>query len=107
MQAKYINPYIIATVKVLDIMASMKIKAQKPYLKKDNFATGDVSTIVGLTGQSSGTFSISFEQILRVISHYIPGYGDDFKPDRIPFSNRETKLIQPDSRDNSHITTNH
>ncbi len=71
MKAIYINPFIKATINVLSIMASMKIKAKKPYLKKDEAATGDVSTIVGLTGQSSGTFSMSFEEscVLKIASN--------------------------------------
>ncbi len=71
MKAIYINPFIKATINVLGVMASVKIKAKKPYLKKDEAATGDVSTIVGLTGQSSGTFSMSFEEscILYIASN--------------------------------------
>lgn len=62
MKAKYINPFIKAIVEVLKVMAFVKIKASKPYLKKDDMATGDVSAIVGMTGQSNGTFSLSFDE---------------------------------------------
>ena len=78
MKAEYINPFIKATIRVLHIMAGARTKAKKPYLKKDDLATGDVSTIVGLTGQSTGTFSISFEEacILRIASNI---FGEELK----------------------------
>lgn len=62
MKALYINPFIKAVVEVIRVMAFKKAKASKPYLKKDDLATGDVSAIVGMTGQSNGTFSLSFEE---------------------------------------------
>ena len=62
MKAEYINPFIKAVIEVVKVMASVKVKASKPYLKKDDLATGDVSSIVGMTGQSSGTFSLSFDE---------------------------------------------
>lgn len=62
MKAEYINPFIKAVIEVIKIMAFVKVKASKPYLKKDDLATGDVSSIVGMTGQSSGTFSLSFDE---------------------------------------------
>lgn len=71
MKAEYINPFVRATIEVIHIMAFVKAKALKPYLKKDEFATGDVSTIVGMTGESTGTFSISFEAatIIKIASN--------------------------------------
>ncbi|MFH2064779.1 MAG: chemotaxis protein CheX [Pseudomonadota bacterium] len=78
MKAEYINPFIKATIDVLNLMAFIKTKASKPYLKKDAFATGDVSTIVGLTGEATGTFSISFEEtsIIKIASNM---FGEEIK----------------------------
>ncbi len=71
MRAEHINPFIKASVKVLKMMAFMETKAKKPYLKKDDRATGDVSTIVGMTGPSTGTFSLSFDEtcILQIATN--------------------------------------
>ncbi|MBA4367428.1 MAG: chemotaxis protein CheX [Desulfobacterium sp.] len=71
MKAEYINPFIKATIDVVNVMAFVKTKAKKPYLKKDDLATGDVSTIVGLTGEATGTFSISFDEpsIIKIASN--------------------------------------
>jgi chemotaxis protein CheX len=56
MDVKLISPFINATLNVLETMAFIKPEAGKPYLKKDNFAQGDVSGIVGFTGESNKTF---------------------------------------------------
>jgi chemotaxis protein CheX len=65
-----INPFIEATMKVLETMASTKAKAQKAYVKKDKKATGDVSGIIGITGEAMGTISVSFSasSILAIVS---------------------------------------
>ena len=78
MKAEYINSFIKATIRVLHTMAEVRTRAKKPYLKKDDLATGDVSTIVGLTCQSTGTFSISFAEacILRIASNI---FGEELK----------------------------
>ncbi len=78
MKAEYINPFIKATIDVVNVMAFVKAKAKKPYLKKDDLATGDISTIVGLTGEASGTFSISFDEssIIQIASNM---FGEEIK----------------------------
>eukprot|EP00767_Chilomastix_cuspidata_P008440 gnl/Chilomastix_cuspidata/9708.p1 GENE.gnl/Chilomastix_cuspidata/9708~~gnl/Chilomastix_cuspidata/9708.p1 ORF type:complete len:155 (-),score=4.62 gnl/Chilomastix_cuspidata/9708:73-537(-) len=71
MKAELVNPFITALKNVLETMAFIKVTAGKPYLKKDSTATGDVSSIVGLTGTPNGSFSISFEKkvILKIVSN--------------------------------------
>ena len=70
MDVQMINPFIEATMKVLETMASTKAKAQKAYVKKDKKATGDVSGIIGITGEAMGTISVSFSasSILAIVS---------------------------------------
>ncbi len=71
MRAEHINPFIHAMVSVLKTMASVQATPDKPYLKKDDVAIGDVSSIVGLTGVPTGSFSLSFEKkcILKIASN--------------------------------------
>jgi chemotaxis protein CheX len=78
MKAEYINSFIKATIDVIQVMAFVKTKAMKPYLKKNDLATGDVSTIVGMTGESTGTFSISFDEasIIKIASNM---FGEEIK----------------------------
>jgi chemotaxis protein CheX len=71
MKAEHVNAFLIATTEVIAAMASLKVVPAKAYLKKDDVATGDVSSIVGLTGTPTGSFSISFdkESILKIASN--------------------------------------
>lgn len=71
MDVNLINPFIEATLHVLSSLAFTQAKAGKPYLKKDSLAMGDVSGIVGLTGEASGTLSVSFSEksILTIVSN--------------------------------------
>ena len=70
MDVKYINPFIESTIHVLKTMAFTSASADKPFLKKDKVAKGDVSGIIGLTGDVDGTISISFAEkcILSIVS---------------------------------------
>jgi chemotaxis protein CheX len=70
MDVYLINPFIDATVHVLSSMAFTKAHVEKPYLKKDTIAKGDVTGIVGLTGETRGTLSVSFSEkcILSLVS---------------------------------------
>lgn len=55
MDAKLINPFINATTNVLETMAFIKSVPGKPYLKKDDVAKGDVTGVIGITGETNGT----------------------------------------------------
>lgn len=78
MDVKLINPFINATLNVLETMAFTKARAEKPYLKKDQVACGDVSGVIGLTGEASGTISVSFTEksILAIVSNML---GEEIK----------------------------
>jgi len=76
--AKIINPFVNATVNVLETMAFTKSEAGKPHLKKDTVAQGDVSGVVGLTGEVNGTISVTFDElcILNIVSNM---FGEEMK----------------------------
>jgi len=78
MDVKYINPFITATHHVLDTMAHTKAAVDKPYLKKEKIAKGDVTGIIGLTGQVKGTISVTFTEkcILAIVSGM---FGEEMK----------------------------
>ncbi|MBF0223955.1 MAG: chemotaxis protein CheX [Desulfobacterales bacterium] len=71
MDAKLINPFINATMNVLETMAFVKSKCGKPYLKKDDTAKGDVTGVIGLTGETNGTIAVTFDElsILKIVSN--------------------------------------
>ncbi|NVM56875.1 MAG: chemotaxis protein CheX [Desulfobacterales bacterium] len=78
MDATLINPFIYAALNVLETMAFVKAEAGKPYLKNDQLARGDVSGIIGLIGEVSGTVSVSFSEksILAIVSKML---GEEIK----------------------------
>ncbi len=71
MDVKLINPFINATINVLETMAFISVVAGKPYVKTDNVAVGDVSGVLGLTGIANGTIAVTFEEkcILTIVSN--------------------------------------
>jgi chemotaxis protein CheX len=85
MDVKIINPFINATLNVLETMAFIKTKAEKPYLKKDNVVKGDVSGVVGFTGETHGSLFITFDEscIVKIVSNMfgeqINEINDDIK----------------------------
>jgi chemotaxis protein CheX len=70
MDIKFINPFMAATVHVMETLAHVKAQPGKPYLKKDKIARGDVTGCIGLTGKVRGTVSVSFTEkcILAIVS---------------------------------------
>lgn len=78
MDVNLINPFIEATLNVLETMASTKAQNGKPYLKKDEVARGDVSGVIGMTGETKGTVSVSFTEksILAIVSNML---GEEIK----------------------------
>lgn len=62
MDVKLINPFLDAAVNVLKTMAMVDPVPGKPFLKRHSSAMGDVSGIIGITGQARGSMSISFSE---------------------------------------------
>jgi chemotaxis protein CheX len=78
MDVKYINPFILATLHVLETLAQIKAEPGKPFVKKDKVARGDVTGVIGLTGRVRGTVSVSFSEkcILAIVSGM---FGEEMK----------------------------
>jgi chemotaxis protein CheX len=100
MNAEFINPFLEATISVVKTMASLEPVPGKPYVKKDAASTGDVSGIVGITGEAEGSLCITFskECILFVISQM---FGEEQKEinDEVKDAVGElTNMISGDSR---------
>lgn len=54
------KPFIHATIHVLSTMAGITPSPGVPYVKKTLQAQGDVSAIVGITGDKAGSISVTF-----------------------------------------------
>lgn len=60
--AEIAKPFVHAAKHVLSTMAMLDPTPGKPYVKKNNSAAGDVSAIVGLTGDKRGSISLTFSK---------------------------------------------
>lgn len=71
MNVEYINPFLKSTVTVLKTMAFTDATAGRPYIKKEAMAAGDVSGIIGITGETEGSLSVSFSEpcICHIVSN--------------------------------------
>lgn len=58
--------FITATVNVLSTMASIKPVAGKPFVKNDAVGLGDVSALVGLTGDKRGSVAVTFPKATAI-----------------------------------------
>jgi chemotaxis protein CheX len=62
MDVKFINPFLYGAEAVMKKMAFIKPAAGKPYVKQNDTARGDVSGIIGITGEAVGSLAISFSE---------------------------------------------
>jgi chemotaxis protein CheX len=78
MDVKIINPFLSAAVNVLTTMANVDPKPGKPFLKTQEAAMGDVSAIIGITGEAQGSMALTFTEpcILKIASSLM---GEDYK----------------------------
>lgn len=61
---EYINPFIAATVKALEVMAGIQPKRGKLFVKTDRAASGDISGVIGLAGEAVGSVAVTFPEAL-------------------------------------------
>ncbi len=62
MDVRLINPFLLGAKDVLSTMAHVETDIGKPYVKQDDRASGDVSGVIGLTGDAIGSLAISFSE---------------------------------------------
>ncbi|MCG8620086.1 MAG: chemotaxis protein CheX [Desulfobacterales bacterium] len=100
MDVKLVNPFINATINVLETMAFVTVTAGKPYLKKDNVAVGDVTGVLGLTGVAHGTIAVTFEEkcILTVVSNMFGETMDSLNEDIADAVGELTNMISGQAR---------
>jgi chemotaxis protein CheX len=78
MNVEFINPFLSATIDVLKTMAFTEVKPLKPIIKKNAVAEGDISGVIGITGPSLGSMSLTFPEvcILKIVSNML---GEEHK----------------------------
>lgn len=100
MKAEVINPFLEATVSVLKTMASIDPVPGKPYIKKGTSAIGDVSGVVGISGDTEGSLCITFTRacILFIISRMLGEEQKEINDEVKDAVGELTNMISGDSR---------
>lgn len=76
MEAALVNPFVEGTLHILDTTAFVKVKPEPPFLKKNSKALGDISGLMEISGDLTGSAAISFSEksILGIVSAM---FGED------------------------------
>lgn len=100
MNAEFINPFLKATVNVLSMMAFVKPVPGKPYIKNDRKAHGDISGVIGMTGESKGVvvFSLSKEAALKIVSSMLGEKFTEINDEISDAIGEITNMISGDAR---------
>lgn len=64
MNVAYINPFIESTLRSLDMMAGIAAEKTGLSVKEDLITTFDISSIIGITGEVTGSIIISVPSVL-------------------------------------------
>lgn len=69
----FINPFIASTLQALEVMASIRPERGTPFVKTERAAKGDISGVIGLAGEASGSVSVTFSSRLarKVYAHMV------------------------------------
>jgi chemotaxis protein CheX len=100
MKAEFINPFLEATISVLKTMAFLEPIPGNPYIKKGGVASGDISGIVGITGEAEGSLCLSFSKacILFIISKMLGEEQKEINEEVKDAVGELTNMISGDSR---------
>ena len=85
MDVKFINPFVQAIGNVFRTMMHTEVTVGRPYVKAEPAAPIDVSAIIGLSGDVTGSVVLSFdeESAVAIASKFS---GADVKPDHPDFA---------------------
>ncbi|ADR18220.1 chemotaxis protein CheX [Calditerrivibrio nitroreducens] len=73
MKAEYINPFIESTLSVFKTMIGIEPKKNNIYIKQGDEPSFDISGVIGLAGQATGSVVISMPEdlALEVVSKFL------------------------------------
>jgi len=100
MDVKYINPFLNGTLEVLKKMAFLDAVPGKASVKKDETASGDVSGIIGITGDAVGSLALSFSEkcICKIVSNMLGEEHHEVTKEIIDAVGELTNMISGASR---------
>ncbi len=83
MKAKYINPFISASMNLFKEYLGLDVESGKPYVLVDPRSLDEVSGIIGLAGETTGSVVLSFSRdtainiISKFAGHQYQALGSD------------------------------
>ena len=66
MNVEFINPFLSSMLNVMSTMAQMELTPEKPRLKKNEVAMGDVSGLIGMVSDTSQRLTYQLLLTLRL-----------------------------------------
>ena len=66
MRANFINPFLTSTASVFSQMLGVEIRREPPFLRNEFSPQFDVTGIVGLTGNATGTVAVSLPREMAI-----------------------------------------
>ncbi len=100
MKAEIINPFLEATLSVLKTMAFVEPTPGKPFIRNGQATKGDISGIVGFTGDTEGSLCLSFSKgcILSVVAQMFGEQVREINDEVKDAVGELTNVISGDSR---------
>lgn len=100
MDVQYINPFLAGTLEVLKKMARIDAVPGTPRVKADGAACGDVSGIIGITGDALGSLALSFSEacICEIVANMLGERFDGVTQEIIDAAGELTNMISGASR---------
>jgi chemotaxis protein CheX len=82
-EMEYLTPFISSTKDVFSTMASMDVDFKQIYFQNEHRMLGDISGVIGLSGEAEGTVVVTFywELAQQVISSIMGVSPDDIGPE--------------------------
>ena len=100
MKADFINPFLYATVNDLRTMGKLTPEPGKPDVKKNKIAFWDITGIIGLTGDSEGSMSLTLSEACALnVAENMTGEKFEELSDKVADAVGElTNMISGDAR---------
>ncbi len=100
MDVRFINPFLEATANVIKTMAFITLTPGRPFLKKDHVALGDVTGIIGLSGDAKGSLSVTLNTALvkQIIRNMLGEEINDLGAEAQDAVGELTNMISGDAR---------
>jgi len=69
----FINPFLSAVINVLETMANVKVKPERPYINKQRTTIGDVTGILKISGYMNGVISLTLtkDAVLTIVNNML------------------------------------